>query len=183
MTRRIRKSISIDKFMKLWQNAQEKKWDKVLPNWDIETSQIFMRELSNRFRTSKAGGSYGHLWDPQVADMMWAMAARSSSPMTLSTVGYRASYAKKYPIAWVRSGQLRDEITTLIHGMPIKGNKWGIEIGIPTKTVTYDEEPWKDVPPDDLGYFYLEKSRSYIASSLLLSWPAVIKKTLELIGS
>jgi len=169
--------------MELWQNAQDKKWDRVLPNWDVETSQIFMKELANRFRTSKNSGSYGNLWNDAIADAMWSMAARSSSPMTLNTVGYRPKYAAKYPIAWVRSGQLRDEITTLIHGMPIKADKWGIEIGIPMKTVTYDEEPWMNVPPDDLGYFFLEHQRSYIASSLLLSWPAIIKKTLELIGS
>ena len=183
MTKRIRKSIKIDDFMKLWENIQENKWDEVLPDWDIETSHIFLRELAQRFRTSKQGGSFGQLWEPSVANVLWSIAGKNETPITLNTMGYRKKYASSYPIAWVRSGDLRDKISPLVKGMPIKRDRWGIEIGIPIKDRTYDEEPWKDVPPNPLAYVMLEFQRSYIGSSLLLSWPTIIKKTLGLIGT
>jgi len=114
--------------------------------------------------------------------MIWEVAARNSTiKIPLSTMGYRASYAQKYPLAWVRSGELKDKIMPLAHGLSKNKDSWGIEIGIPEKTVTYHDEPWKDVPPDKNAYLYLEYQRSYIASSLILAWPSMIKKTLELL--
>lgn len=180
MTLKVRKQIKIDDFMRLWDNVLNKRWEDVIPGWEDEVINILGKEIAEKFTLGKGGGSYG-----KVSDDLFKIAAKNIEyPLALPrAIGYRESYRKKYPITYVRSGELRDKIPSLLVNLPKTVDSLGIEVGIPMKTVTYDEEPWKDVPPDPMGYGYLEQSRSYIRTSLLLSLPGIMKKTFKLIGT
>lgn len=175
---KITRTITIDKFIELWDNLIKGDFDAIAPNLGNEIRGIWGKEIVNRFVEAKSGGSYGSLGDStQLAQMMRNFQGPGGR------VPYNASYAKSYPQTNVKTGDLRNkmimEVQQSVRGF--NGDTLMIRINIPEM----DNQPWGPNIAWDWEYCYahLEEWRSFIRSSLLLAWPKMLKHILESIGN
>ena len=174
---KVTRTITIDKFIELWDNLEKGDFDAIAPDLGNEIRGIWGKEIVARFVESKKGGSYGNLGDStQLAQMMRTFQDPGSR------VAYNASYAKTYPQTNVKTGDLarrmEREVRLPVHGFD--GDTLMIRINIPEMT----NQPWGPNVAWDWEYCYahLEEWRSFIRSSLLLAWPKMLKHILESIG-
>ena len=175
---KVTRTITIDKFITLWENIQNNDWDAISPDLGKEIRYIWGKEILNRFLEAKKGGSYGNIGDSaQLANMMRTFQSPGAR------VAYNESYAKTYPDVAVKTGDLKRlmerEVEMPVHGFD--GDTLMIRINIPEMS----NQPWGPHIAWDWKYCYahLEEWRSFIRSSLLLAWPKMLKRILESIGN
>ena len=168
--KKIRKTIRIEDFMKLWDNIDKKNWDKVMPDFWDGTKQEWIDEIGKRFTQLKKGGSYGN-----VNDFILKVLLRNTENTFLPrSMDYHPKYARDYPITYVKTGFLKGEMSNVASYEEIREkDKIGIRVNIPMKP---DPEEYE-------GYMELEQKRSFIKSSFVLAWPKILQKALESIGS
>lgn len=168
---RVYKRINVDKFMKLWKMADiGGDPRKIIPNLPEVIKDMWKEELMLMFNESKKRMSYGPITD---SDLRLYAKFLTEPPRT---EGYHASYAKKYPDTYKKTGELYAKMKDDAPYEEIgKGRKVGLRVKIPLKT--------GDVPPASPDtYKFLEERRSYVRAAFLRAWPKIVEKILEEIG-
>jgi len=174
---KVTRTITIDKFIELWDNLIKGDFDAIAPNLGNEIRNIWGQEILERFLESKKGGSYGNLGDStQLAQMMRTFQNPGAK------IAYNKNYASAYPLTYVKTGDLRDKMQIEVR-VPVRGfdgDTLMIRINIPEM----DNQPFGRNISWDWKYCYahLEEWRSFIRSSLLLAWPKMLKHILNNIG-
>lgn len=201
--------ISIDKFMELWNNVQNKDWDKVAPKLIENIQDTWQSELMTMFNELKTNMSYGSI----TKDDLVAFASSLQQP--IKNTGYGGTskramqasklYVKKYPNIYVKSGELMGKMGSPYTFRPrVKTNIRGVKVRIPMKTeFEVPSERAKVLVGTKRGlkttglrrsiggdiynikdtYVYLEERRSYLKSSFLRAWPKILKKLMESVGT
>ena len=180
MTIKVVKKIKIEDFMELWKNIMNKKWDKVMPGWSKDVLDRWGKEIREKFTMMKKYGSYGSITDSMLQQLQHTLTHtqlprnkpyRLASDVLIARFG--KDYAKVYPYTYVKTGYLRNQMDqTTSYESDIKDRSMSVRVNIPLNPD----------PTEPHGYEELEESRSYIKSSLILAWPKMLRKTLEVIG-
>ena len=169
--KKIRKTVSIDKFMELWRDIEKRDWAKVMPKFWDGVKDVWLREINERFRQSKRGGSYGRIND-FVLKVLLQNTEQTYLPRGIS---YHPAYAKRYPITYKKTGFLEKQMQqTSVFEDVLDKDQVGVRIKIPLKLSFKKGESY--------GYADLEQKRSFIKSSFILAWPKIIDMTLKSIG-
>ncbi len=168
--KKVRKTIGINDFMRLWKNIYAGDWDTVMPTFWTDVKKVWGDEIARRFTEPKSDGSYG-----PVNLEGFKLMLQSTKETYLPKGGkYNPIYEKKYPIAYVKSGFLKRKMRGGSALINIKDkNSVGVLVRIPLT------KPGND--PRD-AYISLEQKRSFIKSSFVLTWPKILQKTMESIG-
>jgi len=168
--KKIRKSIKIFDFLKLWANIEKRDWQKIMPNFYDNVKDIWLSEINERFRERKKGGSYGPIND-FILQVMLRNTEITYLPRGLS---YHPKYARDFPYTYKRSGflEMRTQDSSMFENILDKDGI-GVRIKIPLK-LSFRGETY--------GYTDLEQKRSFIQSSFILAWPKIIDTTLKSIG-
>ena len=168
--KKVRKTIGINDFIRLWDNIHARDWDAVMPTFWNDVKKVWGDEIGRRFSDPKSDGSYG-----PVNLEGFRMMLQSTKDTFLPKGGkYNPIYEKKYPITYVKSGFLKMKMKsgTAIINTKDK-NSVGVIVRIPlTKP--------GNAPRD--AYISLEQKRSFVKSSFILTWPKILQKTMESIG-
>ena len=174
----VTRTITIDKFIALWDNLIKGNFDAITPNLGNEIKALWGEEIMLRFIESKRGGSFG---DPGDSNQLALMMRTFQTPG--ERIAYNQEYAKKYPITNVKTGDLADKMDIEVNlGAPgFDGNRLTIRINIPEMT----NQPFgRNISWNwEYCYAHLEAWRSYLRSSLLLAWPKMLKHIMMSIGA
>lgn len=168
--KKVRKTIKIDDFGKLWDNIYHKEWDKVMPTFWDDVKEAWVGKIKEMFEMMKRGNSYGPIND----FIMEAMLRNTEVTFLPRTMDYHPAYERKYPITYVKTGFLKRKMKYgSMYDDILEKDMVGVRVNIPMKKGGEN--------PD--GYLELEEKRSFIRSSFILAWPKIIQKTMESIGS
>ena len=188
MTIKIRKKISIDDFMELWENIKNKKWDKVMPNWGNDMISLWGSEIREKFTMMKKHGSYGPVSDAMLEALQHTLTHTQmprNIPYTKKILKrkkilskdykyFSYNYPIDYPFTYVKSGFLKKEMEkTSTYQNETTARSMSVKVNIPLNFSVVGESH---------SYEELEEKRSYIKSSLILAWPKMLKQTLQTIG-
>jgi len=166
--KRVRKTINIEDFAKLWDNIHDKQWDKVMPTFWDDVKEAWVGQIKDMFTMMKKSNSYG-----VIDDFVMQMMLRNTEVTFLPrTADYHPKYERKFPITYVKTGFLKRKMKYgNMYDDILERDMIGVRVNIPMK---------KGKNPD--GYLDLENKRSFVRSSFILAWPKIIAKTLESIG-
>ncbi len=168
--KKIRKSINIVDFLKLWSQIEKKDWASVMPGFCDGVKDVWLNEINERFQERKRGGSYGPIND----FILKTMLRNTDITFLPRGISYHPAYARKYPITYKKTGFLEQQIqNTSIFEETLESDKIGVKVKIPLK-LSFRGETY--------GYTELEEKRSFIQSSFVLAWPKIIDVTLKSIG-
>lgn len=178
--KKITVDISIDNFIKLWDKAYKKKYEDIDPDWGKDIISIWKSEILKKFQLRKAGGSYGSLDD----DTMRILLRSTEHTFLPRSKSYTdMEYRKKFPNAYVQFGTLRDKMgSSSPYISSQQGGEYSLKIKIPKTSQKITEGKFHSVKStvnDPDGYMELEKKRSFIKSSFVLTWPKILKRTME----
>ena len=169
--KKVRKTVNITDFMKLWNNIEKRDWAQVMPNFWDNVKDIWFKEINERFQQRKRAGSYGPIND-YILKVLLTNTDNTFLPRGLS---YHPGYAKKYPMTYKKTGFLEQQMQqTSVFENTLDTDKVGVKVNIPLK-LSFEGETY--------GYADLEEKRSFIQSSFVLAWPKILQKALESIGS
>ena len=172
--KKVRKKISADDFVKLWDNIAKKNWDKVMPDFWDETKKGWTDEIRRRFTQMKKGGSYGNVNDFVLKTLL----QNTEQTFLPRTASYgRTKYAEKYPMTYVKTGYLKRVMDDASSYQEIReADKIGVKVNIPMRLSFSGRTSGGD-------YTELEEKRSFVKSSFVLAWPKILQKVLESIGN
>lgn len=176
---KVTKIITIKDFMELWDNVSKGKWNDISPDLGKEIRNIWGQEIMKRFDESKGAGSYGGYGNSQNLALMLRNDAGPGG-----RVAYNKEYAKRHGgNTFYKTGDLYSKMQEEVsEGAPDfnKDGKLMTRINIPEMT----NEPFGPNVQWNWEYCYahLEEWRSFIRSSLLISWPVILKHVLNSIG-
>jgi hypothetical protein len=172
----VTKEITIKQFMELWENVLKGKWDDISPDLGKQIRKIWGDEIMMRFDESKGGGSYGGYGD---SSSLALLLRNDSGPG--GRVSYNAEYSKRYGgKTFYKTGDLEEKMQQEVgQGSPTFDNNGRLmtRINIPEMT----NEPFGPNVQWNWEYCYahLEEWRSFIRSSLLIAWPAILKHVIN----
>ncbi len=176
---KVTKTITIKEFMELWENVLNSKWDSIAPDLGKQIRDIWGQEIMKRFDESKGAGSYGAYGSSSNLALMLRSDAGPGG-----RVPYNEDYAKRYGgTTFYKTGDLytkmQEEVSESAPGFTADG-KLSTRINIPEMT----NEPFGPNVSWNWEYCYahLEEWRSFVRSSLLIAWPAILKHVLNSIG-
>lgn len=167
---KIRKRIDIEDFIELWDRVYKKQWDKVIPEFQKAVGGPWIEEIKNMFTLLKKNKSYG-----PINPLNFTVLANSTKNTFLPReIGYPPPgvYISLFgiydPRTYVKTGRLK-RIMSSSRPYDVKKNQMSMQFNV--------EIPMHSEEPD--AYDKLEQSRSYIRSAFILSWPKILKNTLE----
>jgi len=168
--KKVRKIITINDFIELWQNIEKRTWEKVMPLFWDRVRDIWVNEINERFRQLKKGGSYG----PVNEFALKTLLENTENPTLDRGAPYSIRYAKRFPITYKKTGYLEQQIQNASVFEKInEKDEIGVKINIPIRS---------DPKGGWYTYSHLEQKRSFIMSSFILAWPKIIQTILESIG-
>jgi len=168
--KKIRKSINIIDFMKLWSNIEKRDWLNIMPNFWSGVKDAWLNEINERFQQRKRAGSYGPIND----FILKTLLTNTDNTFLPRGVSYHPGYARRYPMTYKKTGFLKKQMQeTSIFENTLDANSIGVKVKIPLKL---------SLKGETYGYTDLEEKRSFIQSSFILAWPKIIDVTLKSIG-
>ena len=163
--------------MELWQNVEDKAWDKVLPGWHKDVIKIWSDEIKEKFTMMKRAGSYGPIDDTflqtllQNTEHQYLPHDKQYDPRYIPGGGNVGPKVYKSPYIYTKEGELKSAVyNSATYTSKTANDSISVSINVPANSVTPD------------AYEKLENSRSIFMSSFVLSWPKLITRTLERIG-
>jgi len=169
MSLQIYNNIGIDNFMELWDDIVAQKWHKVFPNWHEEVINVWNDEIKRKFNMLKQANSYGKI-DVE-ADLPELLKNARITYLPKFKAYRRPKEFYKDPHTYVKEGNLKKIFSTASQYDEFSTPEFiKIKLNIPAHPVRRD------------GYMELEESRSIFKASFVLSWPQIIRKTLEGVG-
>lgn len=177
MIRKRTKTITIDRFMEIWNLIKSGQFNKLAPDLLKDIRKAWGDEIVKRFQEDKSMGSFGAIANSseELADLMRMF------HVPTERIPYNEDYAERYGgITFVKTGDLRHEmfVEVALPATPFdKSGRGVVRINIPEMT----NEPYGPNVVWDWEYCYahLEKWRSFIRSSLLLAWPKILEIILD----
>jgi len=168
--KKVRKSISITKFMDLWDDIENRSWKKVMPNFWNNIKTVWLEEINERFQERKRGGSHGPIND----FILKTLLTNTDNTFLPRGLSYHPAYARRYPVTYKKTGFLERQMQQAsVFEDTIDIDKVGVKVKIPLKL---------SLKGESYGYADLEEKRSFIQSSFVLAWPKIIEATLKSIG-
>lgn len=168
--KKIRKTVSITDFMKLWGNIEKRDWETVMPNFWSGVKDVWLAEINERFQQRKRAGSYGPIND----FILKTLLTNTDNTFLPRGVSYHPGYAKRYPITYKKTGFLEKQMKQAsIFENTLDTDSIGVKVKIPLKL---------SLKGESYGYADLEEKRSFVQSSFVLAWPKIIDVTLKSIG-
>lgn len=163
--KKVRKTISIENFIKLYKIIQDRDWDSLMPTFWNDIKGVWAGEMGKLFMHMKKSGSYG----PVDLEGFKLMLQNTNQTFLPGGISYAPWYAKKYPLTYVKTGYLKRKMkySPSVYQEIKSKDMVGIRVVIPTKKDGTD------------GYVDLEEKRSFVKASFVLSWPKILQKTLE----
>ena len=167
--KKVRKTITADEFLRLWNNIRHKRWDKIMPNFWDNVKDAWLEEIEDQFRQAKRLNSYG----PVNLELFKGMLQNTDSTFLPRTMDYSPAYMRRYPTTYVKTGFLRQRVQEPQMFENInESDHIGVRVKIPLKLAI-------GVKGGSFGYADLEEKRSFIKSSFILSWPKILRTSLE----
>lgn len=168
--KKVRKRISIGKFMKLWNLARNGSALQIAPNTSKIIQDEWKLQVQTAFNLPKTKGSYGPISNDNIKDHI----QHETKPTP--NVGYANKwYVKVNPETYQKTGEL---YRAMSKDTPYKnaatGRKLGLKVTIPLKRL--------NVPDDPKGpytYRYLEKKRSFVKAAFLNAWPEILEQLMN----
>jgi len=174
MVKTFHKSISFDKFMKLWENVENSDGDAIFPNLPEKIRDKWKDELIIAFNMAKSRRTWGHMTLDEVASI-----ARTFQ-IPPKTVGYSSrAYMKRYPDTYKKTGELYAEMSKQSPYQLMNfgtNNYGGLKITIPFKRRNITEHKGQ------YAYRWLEDYRSFLKGSFLHAWPKIFELVIDMIG-
>jgi hypothetical protein len=185
--RTIHKTISIDKFMDLWDKAYNNQGDDIFPGLGDKLKEKWKWEIIKAFNMAKTGRS----WGPLAIEMLAELAKAFQEAPRVG--GYRSrAYVRDYPDTYKKTGQLyRKMKSDLVYYYKPFGNKSfaRFKIVIPFKSYTSEalkktretqaaEGGGSGFKPQHI-YRYLEEQRSFVKGAFLKAWPDIFDEVIK----
>lgn len=170
--KKIRKSINIVDFMKLWSSIEKRDWASVMPNFWSGVKDVWLSEINERFQQRKRAGSYGPIND----FILKTLLTNTDNTFLPRGLSYHPGYARRYPITYKKTGFLKKQMKEAsVFENTLDADSIGVKVNIPLKLALFKRGR-------SYGYADLEEKRSFIKSSFILAWPKIIEITLNSIG-
>jgi len=170
MSLKVYKNITIDNFMKLWEDIQAQNWGKVFPDWHQTIIKVWNNEVKQKFTMLKRANSYGKVDFENAAILKTLQNTKITYLPRFKPYRWDPKLYKD-PHTYVEEGDLKSKFSNMSQYDHIATpNKIGVRLNIPRHPLRKD------------AYMELEESRSIFKASFVLSWPEIIRKTLEGVG-
>lgn len=180
--RTIRKTISIDKFMELWDKAYNGKGDEIFPDLGGKIQDLWKWEIMKAFNMAKTGRS----WGPMAIEVLAELAKQFQEAPRIG--GYRdRGYVRAYPDTYKKTGQLYKKMKSTFpyYYKPFGGkNVAKFRIVIPFKSYTSEAiKKSKGIGGSSYKiqhiYRYLEMQRSFVKGAFLKAWPDIFNEIIK----